>query len=95
MTERTGGDPRLQDPAARVIPFPTAPAPPQIAFDRTELRILFNLYGRMVSQGEWRDYASISGAIRRCSRSIDEVPRCRSTGSRRTRSWLVARAPTR
>lgn len=57
MSERTGGDARLHDPAARVIPFPTAPVPPQIAFDRAELRILFNLYGRMVSQGEWRDYA--------------------------------------
>ncbi|MCJ2035429.1 DUF2794 domain-containing protein [Methylobacterium sp. J-068] len=56
MSERTGADPRLPE-AARVIPFPTAPVAPQIAFDRAELRVLFNLYGRMVSQGEWRDYA--------------------------------------
>ncbi|MDB5647445.1 DUF2794 domain-containing protein [Methylobacterium sp.] len=57
MTEPTGADPRSSEPAARVIPFPTAPVTPQIAFDRTELRVIFNLYGRMVSQGEWRDYA--------------------------------------
>ena len=57
MSDRTGGDARLHDHAARVIPFPTAPVTPHIAFDRAELRILFNLYGRMVSQGEWRDYA--------------------------------------
>ncbi|KQQ35894.1 hypothetical protein ASF58_10755 [Methylobacterium sp. Leaf125] len=57
MSERTGADSRLPEAAARVIPFPTAPVQPQIAFDRAELRVLFNLYGRMVSQGEWRDYA--------------------------------------
>ena len=57
MSERAGADSRLPEAAARVIPFPTAPVPPQIAFDRAELRVLFNLYGRMVSQGEWRDYA--------------------------------------
>ena len=57
MTEPTGADPRSSEPAARVIPFPTAPVTPQIAFDRTELHVIFNLYGRMVSQGEWRDYA--------------------------------------
>ncbi|MCJ2044672.1 DUF2794 domain-containing protein [Methylobacterium sp. J-078] len=57
MTERTGADPRSPEPPARVIPFPAAPVTPQIAFDRAELRTIFNLYGRMVSQGEWRDYA--------------------------------------
>ena len=57
MSERTGAEPRSSEPAARIIPFPSAPVPPQIAFDRAELRVLFNLYGRMVSAGEWRDYA--------------------------------------
>jgi hypothetical protein len=28
-----------------------------VGFDRSELRIIFNLYGRMVAQGVWRDYA--------------------------------------
>ena len=29
----------------------------QVAFDRRELRELFELYGRKVAAGEWRDYA--------------------------------------
>jgi hypothetical protein len=31
--------------------------PHQVTFDRHELNRLFNLYGRMVAAGEWRDYA--------------------------------------
>jgi hypothetical protein len=27
-----------------------------ISFDRNELREIFNLYGRKVAGGEWRDY---------------------------------------
>lgn len=57
MSERISAEPRTLDSTGRVVPFPSAPILPQITFDRTELRILFNLYGRMVSQGEWRDYA--------------------------------------
>lgn len=30
---------------------------PQIVFDRLELGRILTLYGRMVSAGEWRDYA--------------------------------------
>ena len=29
----------------------------QVAFDRRELNVLFNLYGSKVAAGEWRDYA--------------------------------------
>jgi hypothetical protein len=29
----------------------------EIMFDRSELGAILSLYGRMVSQGEWRDYA--------------------------------------
>lgn len=42
---------------------PFRPAPPgglsdEVAgFDRRELRAIFDIYGRMVSQGVWRDYA--------------------------------------
>ena len=28
-----------------------------VSFDRQELREIFNLYGRRVAEGEWRDYA--------------------------------------
>jgi hypothetical protein len=39
--------------------FPTARRndPPAIGFDRHELRQIMNLYGRMVTIGQWRDYA--------------------------------------
>jgi hypothetical protein len=30
---------------------------PQVIFDRLELNRILTLYGRMVSVGEWRDYA--------------------------------------
>ena len=47
-----------------VVPFKTAQVsqtspspPPQVAFDRHEIRELMTLYGRMVAAGEWRDYA--------------------------------------
>ena len=30
---------------------------PQVCFDRLELNRILTLYGRMVSVGEWRDYA--------------------------------------
>ncbi|MGF1550956.1 MAG: DUF2794 domain-containing protein [Paracoccaceae bacterium] len=32
-------------------------AQPVIAFDRRELQVILNLYGRMVAAGEWRDYS--------------------------------------
>jgi hypothetical protein len=42
--------------AGAVVAFPAA-APSSVTFDRGELNELFNLYGRMVAAGEWRDYA--------------------------------------
>ena len=39
-------------------PFPTpSQIPEQIAFNRAELFLILGVYGRMVSAGEWRDYA--------------------------------------
>jgi len=40
-----------------VFPNPKRPEPPDVTFDRHELRQIMNLYGRMVASGEWRDYA--------------------------------------
>lgn len=34
-----------------------APAPQSVTFNRFELNRILNLYGRMVADGEWRDYA--------------------------------------
>lgn len=36
---------------------PSHRSPPAVSFDRQELTTILNLYGRMVAQGEWRDYA--------------------------------------
>jgi len=38
-----------------VVSFPAAPN--QVSFNRHELRLLLDLYGRKVAEGEWRDYA--------------------------------------
>jgi hypothetical protein len=35
----------------------TAAAPTRVTFDRLELNRILNLYGRMVADGEWRDYS--------------------------------------
>jgi hypothetical protein len=48
---------RPRDPASTGSTTPSSPPPPQVTFDRSELRILFDLYGRKVAEGEWRDYA--------------------------------------
>lgn len=44
--------------SAQVVPFPVSSprVAPQVSFHRDELRIILNLYGRMVAEGEWRDY---------------------------------------
>ena len=34
-----------------------SPAPNRVTFNRLELNRILNLYGRMVADGEWRDYA--------------------------------------
>ena len=35
----------------------TGPLPARVTFNRLELNRILNLYGRMVADGEWRDYA--------------------------------------
>ena len=54
---------------SRILPFTPNPAQPtrltassnrqatQTAFHRTELALILNVYGQMVSQGDWKDYA--------------------------------------
>ena len=44
--------------SAIITPFPAiANRPLQVGFERLELQRILDLYGRMVSAGEWRDYA--------------------------------------
>ena len=60
---------------ASVIAFPGPISKPrQTSFDRAELAIILDLYGRMVSAGQWRDYAidmepgwAVFSAFRRAS----------------------------
>jgi hypothetical protein len=53
--------PTEPDPHIVRLPAPVvveaAPGQHVIGFDRRELQTIFNLYGRMVAQGIWRDYA--------------------------------------
>ena len=47
---------------SQIIDFSTtkkrnAKAPSQTAFDRKELSAILNVYGQMVSKGDWKDYA--------------------------------------
>ena len=47
---------------SHVVPFPTTSKTPpkaasQVAFDRKELSAILNVYGQMVSKGDWKDYA--------------------------------------
>lgn len=46
---------RRAQPATPEPPF--RPAEAVVSFDRHELREIFNVYGRRVADGEWRDYA--------------------------------------
>ena len=40
-------------------PHDTTPAPGPVFFDRRELDPILRVYGRMVAQGEWRDYGIV------------------------------------
>jgi hypothetical protein len=61
--------------SAHVLPFPAAPK--RVSFDRQELQAILNLYGRKVSEGEWRDYAidfTPDKAVFSIYRRTSEVP---------------------
>jgi hypothetical protein len=45
--------PAVAQPAVPQVP----PSKPVVAFDRRELDQILRIYGRMVADGEWRDYA--------------------------------------
>jgi hypothetical protein len=61
--EQSGGDNSAYASSTHnVVSFPgssnqSSRPPQQVAFHRTELAIILNVYGRRVAQGEWRDYA--------------------------------------
>jgi len=53
MTEEPIVPLRAAGPAVRMVSW----GPAEIRFDRMELNKILSVYGRMVSAGEWRDYA--------------------------------------
>lgn len=69
-------------PRLRIVPSTPAPiTTPQsqqvISFDRRELSMILNLYGRKVAAGEWRDYAidfTKQRAVFSIYRRTSEVP---------------------
>ncbi|MEW4467149.1 DUF2794 domain-containing protein [Parasphingorhabdus sp. JC815] len=66
---------------SNVSPFPDPRAfPVQVGFERREMERIFNLYGRMVAAGHWRDYAIDMGkdaAIFAAFRRASERPQIR------------------
>jgi uncharacterized protein DUF2794 len=55
---RAAARPAAASPAANhSANYPTNPLPNRVTFNRPELNRILNLYGRMVADGEWRDYA--------------------------------------
>ena len=74
-----------------VVPFSPKPrksGPSQICFDRRELSQILNVYGQMVSKGDWKDYAldtlrdkAVFSVFRRASEEplyrIEKVPALR------------------
>ena len=67
MSEET--DPSETRAAARstAASLSQSPSPSLVTFNRIELNRILNLYGRMVADGEWRDYA----IDRRAGRAVD------------------------
>jgi len=55
MSEDT--DPSENRAAARTATASQSQLPSRVTFNRLELNRILNLYGRMVADGEWRDYA--------------------------------------
>lgn len=75
-----GDTPDKQRGGAGVMEFPGpvhARSGAIVSFDRRELREIFDLYGRRVAEGEWRDYAidfTASKAVFSIYRRTSEVP---------------------
>jgi hypothetical protein len=57
MSLTEDADPSANRAAARSAAAGPSPASNRVTFNRPELDRILNLYGRMVADGEWRDYA--------------------------------------
>ncbi len=77
-------------------PSPSAPPSAVIFFERRELDSLLRLYGRMVAEGEWRDYgvaglreAAVFSVFRRTSEAPLYRIEKRPGLARRQGAWAV------
>ncbi len=73
QVERLGADWRNKPQ----VPPARRDAPTIVSFDRSELRVIFDLYGARVASGDWRDYAldfSTSKAVFSIFRRSCETP---------------------
>ncbi|WP_108810338.1 DUF2794 domain-containing protein [Sphingorhabdus sp. Alg231-15] len=71
----------MRSDSSNVSSFPNkTDTPVQVGFERKEMERIFNLYGRMVAAGHWRDYAMDMGkdaAIFAAFRRTSERPQMR------------------
>lgn len=86
MSEAAGEAPAGDTAGSTVVGFRLRPEPRDVTFDRRELGEIFGVYGRMVAEGEWRDYAidhlvdrAVFSVFRRTSETahwkIEKIPR--------------------
>lgn len=82
-SDQRRGTATLEGNTGSVSPFPARQTQTSgssgavVSFDRHELREIFNLYGRRVAEGEWRDYAidfRSDKAVFNIYRRASEVP---------------------
>jgi hypothetical protein len=74
----------------------SAPNQATVFFDRSELNLIMRLYGRMVAEGEWRDYAldglkdaAVFSVFRRASEQPLYRIEKRPALARRQGAWAV------
>ena len=94
MSSMSEGDANPSESRAAVRNAVAGPLPSRVTFNRFELNRILNLYGRMVADGEWRDYAidSSGRAVFSVFRRASEAPiyRIEKEGSRAGRACTAS-----
>ena len=95
LAETTGA--QMTGARGNVAPFPAhASRAAQVGFERSEIERIMGLYGRMVAQGHWRDYAlsmerdvATFAAFRRASERPQYRVEKRPADRRRQGMWTL------
>ena len=77
MAEMDSSDSQHSGGEVVALNFPRSNVPRPVSFERRELQLILNVYGRRVAEGEWRDYAidfSASRAVFSIFRRTSETP---------------------